>query len=568
MNPVVNSQLKEFMKSNPGEFSSESEYFEVMSIFSVENGILSENIDPFKAHLKGNEFGLDGIAITIQGSLCSNVDEANSILSVGSHHLSEFHFYQSKISEGMDYGDISKFLDAVYDFFTELNLLSGSQIEDLSEVKDSIYAAPSKSNPNLKCYYCTTGTGEISKLILNLISERKSKLEYLNIFNKIEINCFGAKQIQSGFRLATNSTSATINFSKVLTLPIHKCVDEAYIGFIQADQLLSIALTTDTDGVKRINRSVFYDNVRDFNPDSEINKSVIKELADGDYSSFIFKNNGVTVVAKSINRKGDAFTIEDYQIVNGCQTTNILASAIDYSSSISVPFRLIGSKDIDFVSAIIVGTNKQNEVRDDQFWALRPFMKDLEEYCCSKEGEEKVLIERRDNQYRDISVERTRIIKSSDLMKAAAAMFLYLPNRAARDHRGIRQEFDDKIFLPTHSVELYHLAAFAFYKFDYLIRTSRVDRTNSIYKFYCLFALIRKNWAQPNILVSTKRNQAKVQAEAHKIVMDNDLFVTHIESVSKSLNKILLSTGTKTREQIRDSIRSETICDQFVKDFF
>lgn len=320
----------------------------------------------------------------------------------------------------------------------------------------------------------------------------------------------GAKQIQSGYRSATNSNSAALNFPKALTLPAHEKVDEAYVGYIQADQLLEIVLTAkDPEGKSSINRAVFYDNVRDFNPDSEINKSIANDLLNDGCSSFVFKNNGVTVVAKSINRKGDVFSIEDYQIVNGCQTTNILAENAGYASLIYVPLRLIGSKNAEFISSIIIGTNKQNEVRADQFWALLPFMKDLEEYCQSKDGDERIFIERRENQYRNVSIERARIMKPSDLMKAAAAMFFFQPNRAARDHRGIRSEFADKIFQPSHSVELYHLAAYASYRFGYLIRTSKVDRAKAIYKYYCLFSLVRKLWTTPNIISASKKTSAK-----------------------------------------------------------
>ncbi|MBS7689990.1 hypothetical protein I0E98_03590 [Pseudomonas lalucatii] len=92
MNPIIKAQLKEFMHANPGMHKDEAEAFETMSIFSVENGILGENIDPFKVHLKGSEFGVDGIAICIQGIICSDADEASSVLSTGKNHSTAFHF--------------------------------------------------------------------------------------------------------------------------------------------------------------------------------------------------------------------------------------------------------------------------------------------------------------------------------------------------------------------------------------------------------------------------------------------------------------------------------------------
>lgn len=569
MNPIVRAQLNEFKKANLHEEGNDSDFFEVMSIFAVENGILGENIDPFRAHLKGKEFGIDGIAISIQGSLCTDADEAAEILSIGKNHVGSFHMYQSKTSDGLDYGQISKFLDAVHDFFTDLKLLKGDQIDDLVEVRDEVFAAATRSNPDLKCYFCTTGSGEVSQAIGSLIQSNLSRLESLNIFGSIDILCLGARDIQEAFRAATNSSSASINFPKNMTLPEHDNVEEAYIGYVTADQVLEMALgDKDSLGHRHINRALFYDNVRDFNPNSDINKSILAEIEAGDLSSFVFKNNGITVVAKSISRKGDMFTIEDYQIVNGCQTTNILALAPSSAAQISVPLRLIGSSDPDFIAKIIVGTNKQNEVREDQFWALLPFMKDLEIYCAGQDGDERILIERRDNQYRDVATERTRIMKPSDLMKVAAAVFFFQPNRAARDHRGIRKEFSEKIFLPDHSVELYHMAALSLYKFDYLVRTSRVPRTYVINKFFVLYALVRKFWDKANLLETQPKKRAKVLKSVMDIILDNDAYVAHIEKVSQHIDGLIAVSGAKTREQIRDFIRTESFSESFTKSFF
>jgi len=160
-------------------------------------------------------------------------------------------------------------------------------------------------------------------------------------------------------------------------------------------------------------------------------------------------------------------------------------------------------------------------------------MKDLEIYCAGQDGDEQILIERRDNQYRDVAIERTRIMKPSDLMKVAAAAFFFQPNRAARDHRGIRKEFSDKIFLPDHSVELYHMAALALYKFDYLVRTSRVPRTYAINKFYALYALVRQFWKTPNILEASAKQRSDVHKSVMALIGDNDSYVAHIERVSQ-----------------------------------
>lgn len=564
MNPIVKAQLKQFSEMNPNEKLSEADLFEVMSIFSIENGVLGENIDPFRAHLKGSEFGIDGIAISIQGTLCVDSDDAISVLSSGKNHSSEFHFYQSKTSSSLDYGEISKFLDAVYDFFTKQELAVGAQVEDLWAVKDRIYEAASKTSPSLNCYYCTTGSGEVSGPIATLIESSKQRLVDLNIFDEIKIECVGAKVIQNGFRSATNSSSATLDFQKSVTLPTHEKVDEAYIGYVTAKEIMNIALgEADEEGNRYVKRSLFYDNVRDFDPKSSINNAIIAELEAGDTSSFVFKNNGITVVSKTITRKSDTFHLEDFQIVNGCQTTNILAHVNKNLDEIHVPLRLIGCGDTEFVSSVIIGTNRQNEVREDQFWALLPFMKDLEEFCAAQDSSSKIFIERRDNQYRDVQVERTRIFKTSDLMKVSAAMFFFQPNRAARDHRGIRKEFSEKIFQEKHSVELYHLAALAFYKFEFLVRTGKVDRSRVIFRYYALYALVRLYWEKPTLLDASLKSQRKVIKNVKEIISDNTKFAAHIDTTAEYVEQIIATSGKKTREQVRDFIRTESVVERF-----
>jgi hypothetical protein len=159
-------------------------------------------------------------------------------------------------------------------------------------------------------------------------------------------------------------------------------------------------------------------------------------------------------------------------------------------------------------------------------------------------------------------------MKPSDLMKIAAAAFFFQPNRAARDHRGIRKEFADKIFLQDHSVELYHMAALSLYKFDYLVRTSRVPRTYVINKFFVLYALVRQFWDTANLLEAQPRQRAKVHKSVMAIVLDNDAYVAHIEKVSNHIDSLISASGAKTREQVRDFIRTESFSESFTKLFF
>jgi hypothetical protein len=564
VNPIVRAQLDEFKKLNSAETLTDAEFFEVFSIYAVENGTLTQTLNPFDVHLKGSEFGLDGIAILIQNELCRNTDECDDILQSGKNHTVEFHFFQSKTSESVDYGDLSKFLDAVYDFFGDGHLAKSEQVTDLQAVKDRVYVAATKSNPKLKCFYATTGTASIADPIQKLIESNRARLDTLSLFSEIDIQLIGAKQLQSGYRAATNSFSATIAFPNPITLPSHPRVSEAFIGLLEGKELMELATTKDeATGERSINRAVFYDNIRDFNPNSEINKGILEQVKAGDAESFVFKNNGVTVIAKSINRTRDTFRLEDFQIVNGCQTTNILFAAGEAADGISVPFRLVVSNDSDFVASIIIGTNRQNEVKEDQFWALSPFMKDLEEYCRSQAADQTVFVERRENQYRELSVERTRLFKPAEILKSVAAMYLHQPNRAARDYRGIRKEFAESVFQSTHNVELYHRAALASYRFDFAVRNGRVDKSRGIYKYYALYALGRMAHGDNSLLGAHRKVQEKSKGVIDAIINDETKWQHHIEAVASILDKHIADQGIATRERVRDYLRTESALEAF-----
>lgn len=501
MNPVIRAQLREFAKSNDLSASTPERQFEVYSIFAVLSGLLGETVDAYDVHLPGDEFGVDGIAVLIQGEIVKNRLEAEEKISSIKNPLVEFVFFQAKTGEAYDYGEISKFYDAVGGFFTGELRGESPEVDDLMDAVNAIYeAGTGKRNPSVSCYYVATGNYENPSRIERL---RKGFLEDLaekNIFDSenIKVEFVGARDLQSWYRAATTAIEVEIDFPRNVVMPSNDHVEEAYIGYIDARNLVKLFSLNDVDGgVVGVNRAVFFDNIRDYDADSKINESIKNSVLTGGGAEFVFRNNGITVVSRSIDRTGDRFKLEDFQIVNGCQTSNIIfdllySSGLDdhqyekLVSSIQVPLRLIGSKNDEFVSSIIVGTNRQNSVRDEQFWALRPFMKSLEEYCRNLEPEEVIFIERRDNQYRNQQIERTRVMQPSVLMKAVAACLLCQPQRAARDYRGILSEYENKIFLDDHDVRVYHAVAYLYYRIEFLWRNQKLPNEYITFRYYIL----------------------------------------------------------------------------------
>tara|TARA_R100000049_G_C1946260_1_gene91529 strand:- start:443 stop:2176 length:1734 start_codon:yes stop_codon:yes gene_type:complete len=563
VNPVIKSQTRTFQKESGLEELSQSEAFEAYTIFSVISGQLSYGVDPLQVHLKGDEFGLDGVGILIQGKLAADTDEASALLDDVVDPDVEFLFFQSKTGTSYDYGDIGKMFDGIDQFFNDELLGESDQLDDLMAVKELIFEkAVTRRNPALRVYYATTGTYSHPDKIENLLDRRMRTLREQSIFDtsRMHLDMLGAEKLQNYYRSAKRSSRAKIEFPRQTALPKNPRVEQGYVGYIDANELLKLVEVRGEGGeIVGINRFAFFDNIRDFNEKSPLNKSVGETLRSGEGSDFVFRNNGVTVIAKSIHRTADEFIVEDYQIVNGCQTTNILFQNRDHISDVSIPFRLIGSDDDDFISSIIVGTNSQNQVKPEQFLALLPFVKNLEEFSRSADEAYRVYIERREYQYQHENIERARIMPLAVLMKAVSATILKQPNRSPRDYKKLFKDNSSLLFSDVSDVQLYHAIAYLYYRLEFLWRNNRIDASLKIFRFYIIWAAFREATGNENFLKPLKA--AKYAMYSEKIIefsKDEDAFKKAVERYAAAFNKATKELSTENREKLRDSIRSET----------
>lgn len=563
MNPVVKAQTRQFKLDESLNHLSDSEIFEAYTIYSVLSGQLGNPVDPLRAHLKGHEFGLDGVAIVIQGDLATDTDEAAALLEDTKNPEVEFVFFQSKTGTGYDYGDISKLFDGVTSFFSGGLAGESEQLDDLMDVKDLIYrTAVTRRNPGLRIYYASTGSYKKPARIEKLIRDETAKLRELSIFDntRIVVEMLGADQLQAFYRSATRSAQTKIEFPRQVPLPKNPKVQQGYIGFIEAKELVKMASVFDEEGnVVGINRYVFFDNVRDYNEGSRLNQKIAGTIEKHEGPDFVFRNNGVTVIAKSILQTAEEFRIEDYQIVNGCQTTNILFENRENIDDVYVPFRLIGSTDDEFISSIIVGTNSQNQIKEEQFLALLPFVKNLEEYARSIEGPLQVFIERRENQYQRETLERARIMPLPVLMKAVSATLLAQPNRSARDYKRIFKENSKVIFKEDDDVRPYHAIAYLYYRLEFLWRNQRIDSGLKIFRFYILWAVWKSAVGDVNLLRNPRpRDVATAAKNVIDLAADESKFKKMVKQIGKTLEDQSRRLSRENREKLRDSIRSDT----------
>lgn len=67
----------------------------------------------------------------------------------------------------------------------------------------------------------------------------------------------------------------------------------------------------------------FDDNVRDSQGYSTVNQEILSTLKEHP-ERFVLFNNGITIVCKKVELKNSEYELENPQIVNGCQTCNMI----------------------------------------------------------------------------------------------------------------------------------------------------------------------------------------------------------------------------------------------------
>ena len=313
-------------------------------------------------------------------------------------------------------------------------------------------------------------------------------LRSLNIFKDVDFTPVDADNLQKLYGQSKNAISREFTFSERTVMPEIPGVAEAYLGLVPAREL--IGLLQDESG--EIIKSLFYDNVRDFQDFNPVNSEIRQTLESSDLRRrFVLMNNGVTVIAKTLRATGNRFLIEDYQIVNGCQTSHVLFSQKESltDDSVVVPLRLIATQDEAVIGSIIKATNRQTEVREDQLLALSDFQKKLEAFFQAFPDGRRLYYERRSRQYNNVpGIEKTRIVTPANLIRAYAAMFLSEPHRTTKNYTALLDRVGKEIFGPGDRLEPYYLAALAHYRLEYFFRNQSLDAKYKPARYHILFA--------------------------------------------------------------------------------
>lgn len=492
MDRVVRAIFDTFVAQHDLAQAPEDEQFEHFCNYCIFSQQLDTELPVEELHAGGvDDTGIDGAAIVVNDRVVTDAEDLAGFLAQNVPLSIRFLFVQSKRSPSFSAGEASTFLFGVRDFFSpDPRLRRNPTIASLAEVSDLLYANSARMRPKLpsvQLFYVTTGNWQNDANILGRVDAEKQLLVETNLFSSVDFVALGAREIQDLYRQSQTGVSGEILFERHVVLPQMPGVTESYIGVVSAPEFLKL-VTTEQGAIRK---SVFYENIRDFQGYNQINTEIKATLdQEDDRKRFAIYNNGLTIVAKTLRRVGDRFHLDDYQIINGCQTSHVLfynRSAIGQDTYI--PLRLIVVEDREISEKAIKATNQQTQVKGIQLLAMGDFQKRLEDYFTSFPVEDRLYYERRAKQYSDtpVPVEKVRIVSIQTMIRAFAATMLDEPHSSHYTSR-LDEVIGDRIFSGNHKLGPYYASAYALYRLEQLFRSRAIPSEFKPARYHMLMA--------------------------------------------------------------------------------
>lgn len=533
MDKITRNLLENFVGENELERLEEFKQFEYFVNYVVVSKLhrSSFELDSLDTG-EGGDGAIDGLAVIVNGRLITDVDELDDIVSDSKYLDCDVAFIQSKTSSKFEGSEIGSFIFGVKDFISDQpKLVHNEKMKKLKEIWEAVISKSSymvHRRPNCKLYYATTGKWIDDQNLRAVVSSGQIEIEDSGLFQETFFEPYGASELQRLYHETRNKLSSTVTFQNRITLPDIDGVKEAFLGILPFQEFLKLIQDSNESMY-----SIFYDNVRDFQGENEVNAKIKGTLDNGKFDLFCVLNNGVTLVATSLTPAGNKFTLRDYQIVNGCQTSHVLhkSKSIEGMNRVNVPVKVIVTEDEDIKNQITLATNSQTEVKPEQLASLTLFQKKLELYYNSMKGGVDLYYERRSQQYHATpEVKKTQIISIPIQIKTFASAFLNAPHLVSGYYGTIARRFPGKIFESNHKHSPYYASALCYYRLEGLFRNNIIDVRYKKLRFHMI--MIARMLSMESVEIPPL-NSNKIEKNSEKFIriLNDDIKCTELFSM-------------------------------------
>jgi hypothetical protein len=564
---IIEGLLKDFALEYQLDEKDDADLFEHFVNYCVISRVESESFDLNTVRVAGGgDTGIDGIAIIVNDHIVKSIEDVDYFRKILNRLEVQFIFIQSKTSDKFDMGEIGNFLFGVREFFNgDPRIKRNARITSMRNIKDYIYTQTKyiiEEPPVCHLYYATTGKWENDQNITGRVDVELKYLKDTGLFGDVLFRALDAEAIKNIYRSLKNLIAKEINFERHTIIPVIENVQEAYIGILPCKEY--VKFISDSEGA--LQKSLFYDNVRDFQGNNPVNSEIAETAKSPQQNDrFVLFNNGITIVAKSLHKIGSTFRLKDYQIVNGCQTSHILYQNQNYlNDRMYLPIKLIVTENTEVTNAIIKATNRQTAVTLEAFESLSKFHKALEDFYNSfeKEKEKRLFYERRSKQYDGQPIPRHLIFSVAGQIYTVLSFFFNEPHSTHRYYGELWKAYKSRIFQEDHSPYPYYTSAFAMHILEEYFSRRVVDPVIKQYKYH-LIMLMRVLIAGADF---PQFNSRKINSYCQKLLetlwnrqKSYAIVEKAIEVLSKTLQESEYGDESERRRAFTDDLLADAI---------
>lgn len=552
--------LESYVKSFSEEFGLENinldEIFEHFVNYNLISKQYPRNFNFEDASVgSSNDTGIDGCAIIVNGNFVSSPEEVQELVRRNGYLDVVFNFIQSKSSDKFKGDQVGTFLFGIKNLFEEYSSIpENDEIKNIRRIKEALYDLSIEFNklPEIKLFYVTTGEWKDPESISGRARSELNHIKTKKITSSESIEFIDAERLKDIYRELRRRVVKEIKIEYQTPLPEMSGVIRSFLGALPAKDFVS--LLTDADG--KLQKSLFYDNVRDFQGSNKVNQEIEKTLKNKKKQVLLaLLNNGITIIAKQIEQIGTKLKISDYQIVNGCQTSNLIFNARnDLLPETYVPIKLIETKDQEVINEVIKATNRQTEVKSEAFESLNPYHAELEEYyyALAKNNPHPIFYERRSKQYQWSSdVKSFQVITLATQLKSYVATFLKQPHSTHRYYGELLDSYRERLFITTHDPVGYYLSAMLNQRITRLFELKKIPAGKYKFMKYQIFVIISTFYIKTSSLsgsefISQCNNLLKRMESLNDVKAD---FIRAKEIIDKALFDSKMSTENAVRSK-------------------
>lgn len=545
------------------EYCKKFELFSSYSLLSkISIDILSMN--DLESISTGDSKGVDTIAFFINDRLILNSDEINNFMKQKIDV--KIFFLQSKTSNSFSDTELGAFLDVVIDFFKDEPQYNIPEFETARDIyKKLLSIMKDIKNIDINCLYVSLGDKQYQETSIDAtIKIKQESLNKYNLFSNVDISLVDKTLLISEYKKADTPLHTEIILNTKIQLPPIQDVEEAYIGIIPFIEFKKLIMDNDNNKIK----SLFNDNVRDFlGLDNPINEGIKETIQNGKFNEFPLLNNGITIIAESNSGKGNNLILDNYQIVNGCQTSNVLFELkhIDKIDDVFIPIKVVITKNDKLRDEIIFSTNSQSKITEEQLFATTQFQKNLEDYYYSNRDIYEVYYERRTNQYASLQITRNNIIEIKEQLKSFMAMFFDIPHLVVGNIGKVVDSRRNDFFQKDHSMKPYYISGLTSIKLGNLFNKNKYK----IYKKYRYHIFMGFRYLIEDIKFDKKylKNEKKYSIKTPNHINIFDKLLNHINdnNLFEETIKTTIDILNKTSISRHKGVYSNTILQEYKK---